>query len=180
MRTQDKGEVLVLRDWSHLDYIGVPYVTPTGGFALGDALREVYDLRVVTTVRHPIDQYLSLLGLPVVAQRLDFDAYLRGCMQMAEYASEHGFFRYEDFTEDPDSVLGLICDELEVGFDAGYRQKWFDYTTITGDTQAGLGRGSMKKEIVAMPRKAVDDALLARFRDNADYQRACGLLGYDN
>ncbi|CAN0577848.1 unnamed protein product, partial [Laminaria digitata] len=33
--------------------------------------------------------------------------------------------------------------------------------------------------IVELPRKAVDEALLERFRANADYMQACGLLGYE-
>ena len=42
-----------------------------------------------------------------------------------------------------------------------------------------LGRGSQKKEIVHMPRKAVDEALVERFRGNEDYLRACAIMGYE-
>ncbi len=178
-RARAKGQTLVLRDWSHMDYLGVPYGRPGYGFALGDALAGVYDLRVSVTTRHPLDQYLSLQGLPVVARALDFDSYCTGCARFAEYASEHGFHRYEDFTREPDSVLRAICEELDLSFDASYAQRWFDYTTITGDTQPGLGRGVTRREIVEMPRKAVDEALLDRFRANRDYQDACALLAYE-
>ena len=179
MRASAKGEMLVLRDWSHLDYIGVPFARPGYGFALGEALSAMYDLRVVTTVRHPIDQYLSLLGLDVVAQRLDFEQYCLGCLKMSEYASEHGFYRYEDFTKDPDAVLAAICNDLELPFDEGYSSKWQGYTTITGDTTPMLGRGSVKKTIESFERKPMDDGLVEAFRGNGDYQRACELLGYE-
>ncbi len=179
MRASARSELLVLRDWSHLDYIGVPFARPGYGFALGDALNPMYDLRIVTTVRHPIDQYLSLMGLPAVMQGLRIEQYCLGCLRMSEYASEHGFYRYEDFTKDPDAVLSSICSDLELPFDEGYREKWSTYTTITGDTTPTLGRGSTKKTIESFERKPIDDELLEAFRKNEDYQRACALLGYE-
>lgn len=177
-RARAKGKHLVLRDWSHLDYIGTPYTKPTHAFALADVLEDAYDLRVSVTTRHPLDQYLSLLQLPIVAKELDLDAYCVGCRHFAEYASGHGFHRYEDFTQDPDSVLCAICDELELPFDPAYAERWPDYTTITGDTQPGLGRGVSQRRITSMPRKPADPELLQRLRSNPDYTRACRLLGY--
>ncbi len=178
-RARDKGDTLVLRDWSHLDYIGVPFAKPGYGFGLGDVLSAVYEIRVTVTTRHPIDQYLSLMQLYTVAPEVVFEKYCLGCLHFARYASEHGFHRYEDFTRDPDGVLRSMCAELDLTFDAGYRDKWHRYTTITGDTEPSLGRGSQKKEVVSMPRKAVEETLLERFRANADYREACALLGYE-
>lgn len=178
-RARAQGKVLVLRDWSHMDYIAVPYGEPAFGFALGELLETVYELCVSVTTRHPLDQYLSLQGLPVVARALDFEAYCTGCVRFAEYAQVHGFHRYEDFTREPDRVLRVMCDELNLEFDSSYAQRWFDYSTITGDTRPGLGRGSTRREIVEMPRAVSDEGLLERFRANADYVRACELLGYE-
>ncbi|MGV6815052.1 MAG: hypothetical protein ACWA5W_08605 [Phycisphaerales bacterium] len=178
-RAQAKHQTLVLRDWSHLDYIGVPYAKPGFGFALGDTLSDVYDIKVATTTRHPIDQFLSLQGLSSVAPVLNFEAYLLGCRHFAQFAHTHGFHRYEDFTKDPDTVLKAICSDLDLPFDEYYRNNWQHYTTITGDTKPGLGRGSVKKTIEHFDRKPINDALLGAFRANDDYQRACELLGYD-
>lgn len=178
-RARGQGKTLVLRDWSHMDYIAVPYGKPGYGFALGDELEPVFDLRVSVTTRHPLDQYLSLQGLPGVARALDFDAYCTGCLRFAQYAAGSGFHRYEDFTREPERVLRAMCEELELAFDAGYAQRWFDYTTITGDTRPGLGRGSVRREIVEMARKEVDTALHERFRKNDAYRGACALLGYE-
>ena len=179
-RSNDKGSTLVLRDWSHVDYIGVPTVMqPKHGFALRDEIDSVYDVRCSVTTRHPIDQYLSLIQLDVVRPHLVLEKYCTGCMKFAEFAVENGFHRYEDFTKDPDTVLRAMCEELAIEFDPGYRDKWHKYTTITGDTVPSLGRGSQKKEIVSMPRKAVDEALVEQFRANADYVRACELMGYE-
>lgn len=178
-RAAANGNTLVLRDWSHLDYIGVPFARPGYGFALREALEGAYAIRSATTTRHPVDQYLSLIQLHVVAPKLDFDKYCLGCHEFAKYASGAGFHRYEDFTADPDTVLKAMCEELDLPFDAGYKDKWHAYTTITGDTVPTLGRGSTKKEIVSMPRKAIEPELLERFRANEDYRSACALLGYE-
>ncbi len=178
-RASARGEALVVRDWSHLDYIGVPYAEPEYGFALGQVLEAAYDIRFVNTVRHPIDQYLSLIQLHVVMPKLTIEGYLKGCRAFAEFASEHGFYRYEDFTQDADSILSSMCSDLDLSFDAQYVNKWHQFTKVTGDTVPALGRGSTKKTIESFPRKPVDEALLAAMRANDDYQQTCELLGYE-
>ena len=116
----------------------------------------------------------------MVQPHLVFEKYCEGCLRFAEFAEGNGFHRYEDFTADPDTVLRALCADLDLEFDPGYRDKWHRYTTITGDTVPSLGRGSQKKEIVSMPRKAVDEERMERFRANEDYQKACAIMGYDS
>ena len=177
-RASARGDTLVLRDWSHLDYTGVPFTKPEFGFALADELSCAYQIKAITTTRHPIDQYLSLLQLPVVASKLNFNSYLLGCRHFAQYAKDNGFYRYEDFTKDPSAVLQSICNDLDIEFDPQYAQNWQSYTTITGDTVPKLGRGSSKKTIESFNRKPIDNELLEAFLKNEDYQQACDLLGY--
>lgn len=179
IRSKSMGNALVLRDWSHLDYIGIPFTTPKFGFALREELESVYDTRIAVTVRHPIDQFLSLRELPIVQSQLTLEGYLLGCKRFAEFASEHGFYRYEDFTKDPDTVLQGICNDLNLPFDPEYANKWQNFTHITGDTQPGLGRGSVKKTIQHFDRKPIDDNLLKAFQENTDYLKTCELLGYE-
>ncbi len=179
LRAKDRGDTLVLRDWSHLDYVGVPFAQPKYGYALADELKSAYEIKTVTTVRHPIDQFISLTELSVVQPKLNFELYLKGCAEFAQYAHENGFYKYEDFTKDPDSILSSICNDLDLKFDSEYKNKWYTYTTITGDTRPGLGRGSTRKTIEHFGRKEIDESLLKAFRENTDYQRACELLGYE-
>lgn len=178
-RARARGDTLVLRDWSHLDYIGVPFTKPGYRFALRDELESVFDIRFTTTVRHPIDQYMSLMQLPMIQKKLRFEKYLTGCHEFAKFANKYGFYRYEDFTKDPDSILRSICKDIEVHFDANYNTNWQSYTTITGDTNPSLGRGASKKAIQFFERKPIDTALLEAFRNNDEYQQTCKLLGYD-
>ncbi len=178
-RASGRGDVLVLRDWSHLDYIGKPFVEPGYGFALADSLGDAYEVVQISTTRHPVDQYLSLQSFPGFKDLIPVDAYLKGCVAFAEFAAANGFVRYEDFVADPDAGLGKICDALEIEFDASYAKKWHQYTTITGDNANTGGRSSEAREIRPMPRKAVDEELMDRFRVCQDYERACSLLGYE-
>ncbi|MDF1809496.1 MAG: hypothetical protein P1U42_07360 [Phycisphaerales bacterium] len=177
-RANARGDSLLIRDWSHLDYIGVPFTKPQFGFALADILDGAYELKTATTVRHPIDQYLSLLQIPFVSSKLSFDCYIHGCFKFAQFANEHGFYRYEDFTSNPDSVLQSLCEDLDLEYDGSYKQKWFSYTKITGDTQQAIGRGATKKTIESFDRKPIADDVIAKFRANSEYQQACELLGY--
>ena len=130
------------------------------------------------TVRHTIDQYLSLTSLPILASAgLTVEVYLKGCLRFAELCAELGFVRYEDFTRDPDTALRSICAGLALPFDAGYKDRWPAYTNITGDT-AGSRGGT--KVIRPIERRPVPQGLVAQFSAHDAYHRAKTLLGYDH
>lgn len=174
-RAGDKGQTLIVRDWSHLDYVGVPFCRPEMGFATEAALAGVFDVRQFWTVRHPLDQFLSVARLPIMRGKLTMDRYLPGCVAAAEAAAAVGFVRYEDFTREPDAALASICAALAVDFDPGYADRWASYTTITGDTTGSRGGHA---EIRPLQRRSVPDDVATAFRDREDYRRACELLGY--
>lgn len=177
-RAKAGGKRLVLRDWTHLDYIGVPYAEPSMGFAVGDALAGAYGVAEAVTVRHPLDQFLSLARMDIMRGRLTPAGYLRGCAAFAEHAAEVGFVRYEDFTADPEPALRTLCERLTLEYDPSWRERWSSYTRVTGDTASG-SRGSRSSEIRPMPRGPLPDGLHEGFLASADYRRACGLLGYE-
>jgi hypothetical protein len=86
-RASDSGQRLVLRDWSHLDFTGVPFIAkPAYRLLTADALKGRFDLRQICTVRHPLDQWLSLRQLAVVQGKLTLEGYLAGYRQFAEQA----------------------------------------------------------------------------------------------
>ncbi|MBO6512399.1 MAG: hypothetical protein JJ974_00350 [Phycisphaerales bacterium] len=175
---QSRNQILVLRDWSHLDYHGVPFANPTMGSGLTDALEPMFDVVVTCTVRHPLDQYLSFLGIGG-GKRFTRAEYLKGCAEYAKAAVDTGYVRYEDFTNEPEKHIRLICERLEMPYDEGFLNKWWSYTTITGDTVKSVGRGNEFKEIRSFKRRSVDEELLKEFRANEDYQKTCELLGYE-
>jgi len=182
---ESRGDTLVLRDWSHIDYYGKPFVKkPLMGSGLRDSLVEFFDVVEACTVRHPIDQYLSLGKIGAITE-VDWELFLDGNLAFAKYAvgcrCGGGFIRYEDLASDPDGKLKELCSMLEIGFDPEYAKRWASYTTVTGDTSdQGGGRGATEVQIKSFERsKSVDEGLVERFRADERYQETCRLLGYE-
>jgi hypothetical protein len=178
-RARAKGRRLVIRDWTHMDYIGVPYGRPAMGFALKDALGGAYEVAEAVTVRHPLDQFISLAKMHIMQGRLTPEGYLRGCAAFAAHAADVGFVRYEDFTHDPETALRTLCERLTIAYDPSWRERWASYRTITGDVPEGGSRGASSAEIRPLPRAAAPEGLRERFLANDDYHASCRLLGYE-
>jgi predicted O-linked N-acetylglucosamine transferase (SPINDLY family) len=176
-RCQSAGQTLVVRDWTHLDYTGVPFMTPSYALTTRDVLASIFDRVFATaTVRHPIDEWLSLDRLSLVHGRLSVADYLHGYRAFAEVVQDIGFVRYEDFTHDPDGVLQTLCARLALPFDPGYRTRWADYTWITGDVSRD---GPPQRQIRPTRPKPYDPDLVQAFRASSDFAPALELLGYD-
>lgn len=181
-RTLQAGKQLILRDWSHIDFTGKPWFdNPSYKFTCVKILEEYFDIKNICTVRHPIDQWLSLSKLSVINNQIDLPTFLRGYRKFAECAVETGFLRYEDFTHSPEESLKLLCENLAVNYDSTYSEKWFNYTKITGDTKKNSsGRATGENTIVSLPRKSIPTKLKTQFQKNNDYNIALRLLGYNN
>lgn len=173
-RAEDSSQNLVIRDWSHLDFTGVPFTKPTYRLLTAEALATRFELRQACTVRHPLDQWLSLRRLAVVQNKLTLEQYLAGYRRFAEQACAIGFLRYEDFITDPGLVLKDLCRRLGLRFDRHYTERWRDYAFVTGDVSGSRG-GS---EIRPVPRQPVEPGLLDALQANPDYQVSLELLGY--
>ncbi len=60
-RAHERAMTLVIRDWTHIDYTGVPFVEhPPYRLTLAEVLGQRFSLIQTTSVRHPTDQRLSL------------------------------------------------------------------------------------------------------------------------
>lgn len=179
-RAKARGSRLAVRDWTHLDYIGVPFVRPKMGFGFAESLGGAYAIAEAITTRHPLDQYLSLSKMDIMRGRLTPDVYLRGCAVFAEHAARVGFVRYEDFTADPEPALRTLCERLTIAYDPSWRERWSSYTTISGDNhRMGSSRAAGSDEIRPLPRATVPDGLHESFLAIEDYRRACEPLGYE-
>ncbi len=174
-RAEDCSQRLVIRDWSHLDFTGVPFVAkPAHRLLTAEALKARFELVQVCTVRHPLDQWLSLSKLAVVQGRLTLAGYLAGYRRFAEVASSIGFQRFEDFTADPERAMRALSATLQLRYDRGFMERWRDYTFVTGDVAGGRGGG----QIQPVPRRPAAPDLLAALAADADYQASLELLGY--
>lgn len=174
MRCISEGRLLVLREWSHLDYIGIPFCSPTFRSALAKVLEPEFELLRFSTVRHPQDQWLSLSRNPIYRETLGAVRFLRSTRRFAEAAVETGFVRYEDFTREPDAALQTICSALDLGFDPGYQTRWMNHANITGDVRPGRAG----RVIAPLPRQAMDPREERHFRGLANYAETTALLGY--
>jgi protein O-GlcNAc transferase len=180
-RCRMRGVTLVLRDWAHLDYTGVPYVT-TPGYRplLFTELAESFDIIRISTTRDPVTQWQSLVDLapmqkPLQSGAFGLDQFLVGYRKYAELCVETGFVRYEDFLRKPDLAMRKLCEHLQIKFDPGFIKKWFAYKTITGDN----ANPRFSNKIKMPPKRPVEAGLRKKFLANADYHRACELLGYN-
>ena len=175
-RCAELDKSLLIRDWSHIDFTGVPYVAkPSFTFSTADQLHQHFIIHHFTTVRHPIDQWLSLNGLGIVKGKLALTDFLLGYRKFAEHAVKIGYVRYEDFVESPESATEKICQGLQIRYDPSFLQRWRDYKKLTGDM---VKDSRNQGPIQTLPRRPTSQALLNEFDKNNDYHVAIELLGY--
>ncbi len=177
-RCGQTGRKLVIRDWAHLDYIGIPFTdTPTFGSELAETLAGQFRIIEIALVRHPADVWLSTASLRIMSGRLGLEPFLSGFRRYAERAARSGFVRYEDFTADPQAKMQLLCEKLQLPFDPEFIHRWPQNTRVTGDV-SGMSRGSGSGRITPLQHRKVSDHLQQLLDNNHDYRTAVELLGY--
>jgi FkbM family methyltransferase len=180
-RCAGTGQKLIIRDWAYLDFMGVPFLEEPGyRMLLVEELAPAFKFIQFGFVRHPIDQWLSLLKLRAIRENLSLEAFLRGCFLFAEEVAGIGYIRYEDLTRQPTEQMKILCEKLQLDFDKDFLSKWADYTFISGNIEKGKSRGGELREIVSLPRFPLEPDLLRQFRENTDYWNILELLGYSD
>ncbi|MCF8067730.1 MAG: sulfotransferase [Desulfobacterales bacterium] len=177
-RCEENGKILVIRDWTHIDFTGVPYVKNVSyKLTTTNVLSNRFNVIPFAVVRHPIDQWLSLIGLAhMQGDVLNLDSYLYGYRKFAEACQQTGFIRYEDFTRNPAYNMKEMCNHFSITFDSGFISKWSGYSNISGDIY-GAGRGN--SDIKPLPRREYNQDLINMFENNFDYQQAINILNYN-
>ena len=173
-RCRDRNLIPVIRDWNHLDFTGIPFCWPEYEFGLVEALEKDFQLIRAITVRHPLDQWLSLEKQMPWLGRINLEQYMLGVRRFAEHAKRHGFLRYEDFTASPPEAMKALCDVLDLEYDPAFLSRWQENQHVTGDVVGNRAGG----EIRSLPRKPVPEHLRTRLRACKDYQKALELLDY--
>lgn len=167
------GKTLVIRDWSHADFHGFPYFSDcTYHLRLREVLLQRFDVRSVATVRHPLDQYLSMKQLTVLKKRWDDCQVLTGMHHFAEEIQSMPWFRHEDFACDSDAILQQITANLDIAFDPSYRDRWWRGSKITGDGTRQNG------QIKSPKRRSVPTELWPVLSRSAEFRQTLDLLGY--
>ncbi|WP_254508125.1 O-linked N-acetylglucosamine transferase, SPINDLY family protein [Anatilimnocola floriformis] len=173
-RCRSQGKSLVIRDWTHLDFTGLPFLsTPSYKMTTSVMLDKSFDVVRTATVRHPLEQLVSLRAIDVV-KPWDEEQVLHGMRRFAEQAKEIGFIRYEDFCRQPDQRLNEMCEKLRLNFDVKYQQRWRSYDKITGNMSFNI------QTIEPRPLPQVEQDMLDRLSKNSDYQDILQILGYEH
>lgn len=172
-RVIERGAHLLIREFSHADFMQTPRTNPTYRSQVWEHLRGEYHVRRAAVVRHPLDQWRSMQSYRWARNRCTLEGFLYGHRRFAEMSVETGFVRYEDFCRNPAKALTQLCENLNVPFDAAFSTSWANYTKVTGDeSRAPSGA------ILARTRPEPDVGALARLQHSDDYHISLQLLGY--
>ena len=170
------GQRLVLRDWSHLDFVGYPFQTPSYSDQLCSLMGRHFDLRHVCLIRHPIDQWLSMSKL-YVFKDVHLEHFLQGYLSYLQVNHSYEFIKYEDFTADPEAVLRHLSQTLELAYDPDWCTNWSGYDRVTGDVGA---RNQDAALICKSTYEQLEDALLNALECSPQYQEILTLTLYQH
>ena len=166
---------LILRDWSHVDYLGPPVTNkPKGKPALIDVLSPYFDIRSIQLVRHPLDTWLSLRRLNLIKKNgIDFEQFLKACRCYLESTGSEHRLVYEEFLKSSSEQLEIACRQVGLVYDEEYQDRWFEFDKITGDTS---NSGSLReKPVIAFrARRKCEDIDLEWLNKQEDYKYLIG------
>lgn len=174
-RLQERDQCMLIRSWSHLDFIGFPFIAdPQGTLALSDLLREDFELLEAATLRHPIDNWIHLQKLHIMRDKLGLDDYMKGYYNFVQSVESMTVVRYEDFAKEPDAHIEKLCNALEIPFNPIYRERWKFESHIVGEP------GDHPEKIEPIVPKDYETSLLEMFEANFNYWPALKITAYDH
>ncbi len=175
-RCQSKGLTPVIRDWSHMDFMGLPFRAPTPHLSLYHELSGYYDIRQTSIVRHPLGNYMSMVNSATLKQFIGtdgFEHFIEGYRQFIEAVPADSMIRYEDFLADKTGTIQKLADYMGIPFDPDFETKAANNTRITGDA---AGKGLTQ---YAGTLKTIDKAIFDMATSNNPYRNAAETAGYD-
>ncbi len=176
---RSRGDQLVVRDWSHLDFTGVPWVTePRYKLTTAEVLASSFDLNQAAIVRHPVTQWESLRRQPEIEDKLDVRRFLKGYRAFAELAADIGFVRFEEFTLNPASNLQTLCGLLKINYDPAFESRWKDFTSVTNNAAGKGGSMESRTTVIESRQHSVSVELAKALAACADFVPSLELLGY--
>jgi len=166
---------LVLRDWSHVDYLGPPVTDqPKSKPALIDVLSPHFNIRSIQLVRHPLDTWLSLRRLNLIKENgINFQQFLKAYRCYLDNTKSDYRLVYEEFLKSSSEQLTVACSKAGLRYDAKYQDKWFEFDKITGDTS---NSNSLREKPVIefRPRRECTDIDHQWLANQADYKYLVG------
>ncbi len=168
---RDKGERLVIRDHTHSHFCTETDFTsrPT----VAQMVMKDFNTKMVVTVRHPLDSYLSLRENGWVHFTPGtLNEYARRYLAFLTAHKQQKIIKYEDFVANPLDVLEQICDVLELAF-------YPDIDGLVDGFSASGDSGRSGSEIAPRTRRPIAPVVQVE-RDSAQsYLELCQALDYD-
>lgn len=125
-----RAQHLVLRDHSHTDFMqghepGEPAML---------ACLEGRETLSLVTIRDPLDAFLSTYRNGwTAAIANNFERYCQRSLKFMDAYEGIPWVRYEDFCTDPQAVMQIICEQLQLAYNPGFMQV-FQQFTLSGDS----------------------------------------------
>ena len=161
---------LVIRDWSHVDYLGLPVTKQPKNIAeLTRKLEADFDICSIQVIRHPLDTWLSTRRLNLIKQSdIDEEKFLTAFQTYLLETKANYRLIFEKFLENPDFELKTICEVMEIPYDPNYKHLWYSYTKITGDMSNSSSLRN-KPTISLRKRKPFNPIILDELEKHTSY-----------
>jgi len=167
------GHNLVIRDYNYVDYIGTPLVWPASQKSSLDVALKNLITREILLVRHPIDQYQSLISHPELRNALDNKEFLKGYRLLLENHMVARMIKFEDLFLSFDQVMRDIATHLLLNVNPAQKTLIPSVDWVTGHE---FGKTSTKPESI---QRHLNSEMLDLFRPLDDYQEICKACGYE-
>jgi hypothetical protein len=173
-RATASGRLLIIRDYSYIDFVGVPFITePPRRLTLYAALPHSLPTTSVAFVRHPIDQWLSLCKHEVVRDALAPSVFCDSYAAFLQALGPTPLYKYEDFVRNPETELRAICGDLVLPFEPSFIERFHRFEYVTGDlTRLGEQAISLRE------RQALLPGLIDEFRRSTSFLYILQATGY--
>ena len=182
-KAKESQQHLIIRDWVAANFIHNPseenILTPS--FFLEQTLYLThYGLTdvPVAIIRRAADVYESITRTFPYLQ-LDVKAFGEGYVTYSEAVKDYPIFHYETLCQDPQTQIRLICETLDINYDADFINKFYQFNRCTGDNDPEKSsRAAQLREIKLFPSSLESQSYIEAQNDE-NCRRADQLLGYE-
>lgn len=165
------GGRLVIRYHTHSDYNTSKNLPDENHFE--KLFSQTSSVLSVLTIRNPLDAYTSLKKNGWVHfEPQTFEEYCRRYLVHLSHFKKENIYRYEDFVEDPKSLVEHAARKLKLSFDESFLDIFAQFN-LTGDS----GR---KSDFISARESRVDEDLLLEASQSESFNKICELGWYQS
>lgn len=173
-RANEMERILLLRDFSYIDFIGVPFLSQISRrLRIYEALPKGIPIRAVAFIRHPIDQWRSLCKHKELLPDLTPSLVCEGYSTFLQALGTVAVFKYEEFVGDPLAQMRRICHELVLPFDSSFVDRFYTFDRLTGDYTR------IREQEISLPtHSTICKTDLEQFYSNEHFWKIVSATGY--